>query len=82
MVSETFAVRYKWDDVLKLAKARARIGDLAPKGKIERIRFNYWLTMCLNPAPPELFAGGDGDPQMPEDVDTPKGRDLSCHRKR
>jgi hypothetical protein len=78
----TFSVRYRWADVLTLDKARAKISELAAKGKIETIWHEYWPTMCLNPPPHELFAGGDGDPEMPEDVENPTGKDLSCHRKR
>jgi hypothetical protein len=79
---DTFSVRYRWEDVLAGAKADARISDLAAKGKIESIWHEYWLTMCLNPPPRALFAGGDGDPEAPKDVENPKGKDLSCHRKR
>jgi hypothetical protein len=75
-------VRYRWSDVLNTAKADATIAQLSAKGKIEAIWLEYWPTMCLNPPPRELFAGGDGDPELPEDVENPKGKDLSCHRKR
>lgn len=78
----TFSVRYAWSDVLKLAKDHARIAELGGKGRIETIWLEYWATMCLNQPPPELFAGGDGDPEEPEDVINPKGKDLSCHRRR
>lgn len=78
----TFSVRYQWADVLSLAKAHARIAELASKGQIESIWLEYWPEMCLNQPPPELFAGGNGDPEFPEDVQNAKGKDLSCHRKR
>ena len=78
----TFSVRYRWADVLTLNKTHAKISELAAKGKIETIWHEYWPTMCLNPPPRELFAGGDGDPEEPEDVENPTGKDLSCHRKR
>ena len=79
----TFSVRYRWADVLAAAKADARIADLAAKGTIERIWPEYWSTMCLNPPPVELFGQSlDANPEMPEDVENPKGKDLSCHRKR
>lgn len=78
----TFSVRYEWADVLALAKAKARVAELASKGKIETIWLEYWPIMCLNIPPRELFAGGDGDPEEPEDVDNPAGKDLSCHRRR
>jgi hypothetical protein len=78
----TFSVRYRWADVLNAAKTDATIAQLSGKGRIERISLKYWPTMCLNPPPPELFAGGDGSPEAPEDVENPKGKDLSCHRKR
>jgi hypothetical protein len=78
----TFSVRYRWADVLAMAKAQAKISELAAKGKIERIWREYWPTMCLNLPPRELFAGGDGDAEMPEDVENPTGKNLSCHRKR
>jgi hypothetical protein len=77
----TFSVRFRWADVLTLDKARAKISELAAKGKIETIWQEYWPTMCLNPPPRELFAGGDGDPEEPEDVENPTGKDLSCHKK-
>jgi hypothetical protein len=80
--TNTFSVRYRWSDVLNAAKADATIAQLSAKGKIEQIWLKYWPTMCLNPPPHELFAGGDGDPEMPEDVENPKGKDLSCHLKR
>jgi hypothetical protein len=76
----TFSVRYGWADVLTMAKAHAKISELGAKGKIERIWREYWPTMCLNLPPRELFAGGDGDAEMPEDVQNPTGKDLSCHR--
>jgi hypothetical protein len=78
----TFSVRYRWADVIAATKTDAKIADLSAKGKIEQIWLEYWPTMCLNPPPRELFAGGDGDPEAPEDVENPKGKDLSCHRKR
>lgn len=78
----TFSVRYAWADVVSLAKSHARIADLAAKGKIETIWLEYWPTMCLNQPPQELFAGGDGDPEEPEDVENPLRKDLSCHQKR
>jgi len=78
----TFSVRHRWADVLTLDKAHAKISELAAKGKIETIWREYWPTMCLNLPPRELFAGGDGDPELPEDVENPTGKDLSCHRKR
>jgi hypothetical protein len=78
----TFSVRYRWADVLTIDKAHAKISELAAKGKIETIWREYWPTMCLNLPPRELFAGGDGDPEAPEDVEIPRGKDLSCHRKR
>jgi hypothetical protein len=78
----TFSVRYRWADVLAMAKAHAKISELAVKGKIETVWREYWPTMCLNLLPRELFAGGDGDPEEPEDVENPTGKDLSCHRKR
>jgi hypothetical protein len=75
-------VRYRWADVLAAAKVDARIADLAAKGKIERIWPEYWTTMCLNPPPVELFGASlNENPDMPEDVKNPKGKDLSCHRK-
>jgi hypothetical protein len=77
----TFSVRYRWTDVLTLDKYHARISELAAKGKIETIWREYWPTMCLNPPPRELFADGDGDAELPEDVENPTGKDLSCHRK-
>ncbi len=80
--TNTFSVRYRWADILASAKAHAKLADVAAKGKIETIWLEYWPTMCLNQPPRELFAGGDGDPNAPEDVENPKGKDLSCHRKR
>ena len=77
----TFSVRYEWADVLAMAKARAKIATLGAKGKIETIWLGYWPEMCLNQPPRELFAGGDGDPEEPEDVDNPTNKDLSCHRR-
>lgn len=68
--------------MLDLAKSHAPIAALAAKGKIETIWLEYWSAMCLNQPPPELFVGGDGDPEMPEDIENPKGKDLSCHRVR
>jgi hypothetical protein len=78
----TFSVRYAWSDVIRLAKSHTRIAELAAKGNIETIWLEYWPTMCLNQPPRELFAGGAGDPELPEDVDNPTGKDLSCHRRR
>ncbi len=78
----TFSVRYEWADVLRLAKARAPIAEVATKGKIEKVWLEYWPTMCLNQPPRELFDGGDGEPEEPENVENPKGKDLSCHRRR
>jgi hypothetical protein len=78
----TFSVRYEWADVLDIAKAHAKIATLAAKGKVETIWIEYWPTMCLNQPPRELFAGGNGDPEEPEDVDNPTNKDLSCHRRR
>jgi hypothetical protein len=80
--TNTFSVRYRWADVLAAAKADATIAELSAKGRIEQIWLEYWPTICLNPPPRELFANGVGDPEMPEDVENPKGKDLSCHRKR
>jgi hypothetical protein len=81
--TDTFAVRYAWADVLSIDKANGRIADLAAKGKIEQIWLKYWPTICLNQPPPELFGVGNGDdfPKMPEDVENPTGKDLSCHRR-
>jgi hypothetical protein len=78
----TFSVRYHWQDVLDAAKAQVRIANLAAKGKIETIWLEYWPEMCLNQPPKELFAGGNGDPEEPEDIENPKRKDLSCHRRR
>jgi hypothetical protein len=77
----TFSVRYRWADVLALDKSHARISELAAKGKIETIWGEYWPTMCLNPPPRELFPDGDSIAKLPEDVENPTGKDLSCHRK-
>ena len=79
--TNTFSVRYEWADVLTTAKANGGIAGLVAKGKIEEIWLEYWPTMCLNPAPHELFVNG-GEPLMPEDVENPKDKDLSCHRVR
>jgi hypothetical protein len=79
---DTFSVRYAWTDVFNVDKSDGRIADLAAKAKIESIWKEYWPTICLNQPPPELFAGGDGPPEMPEDVDNPTGKNLTCHRKR
>jgi len=77
----TFSVRYDWADLLNLAKSHAPISDLATKGKIESIWLEYWPAMCLNQPAPELFLGGHGDPETPEDIENPKGNDLSCRRR-
>jgi len=79
----TFSVRYEWADVLKMAKGNVRPTELAADGKIESIWYEYWPTMCQNPPPSELFPNGPlGDAFMPEDLDNPPGKDLSCHRRR
>jgi hypothetical protein len=78
---DTFSARYHWVDVLAAAKADSNIKDLSAKAKLEQIWYDYWPTMCLNQPPRELFAGGDGIPERPEDVDNPKRKDLGCHRK-
>jgi hypothetical protein len=69
---DTFSARYHWADVLAAAKGDSSITDLSAKAKLEQIWYEYWPTMCLNPPPRELFAGGDGNPEAPEDVDNPK----------
>jgi hypothetical protein len=78
---DTFSARYHWADVLAAAQGDSSITDLSAKAKLEQIWYEYWPTMCLNQPPRELFAGGDGNPEAPEDVDNPKKKDLSCHRK-
>jgi hypothetical protein len=78
----TFSVRYRWADVLTLDKGHAKISELAAKGMIETIWHEYWPTMCLNPPPRELFGDYPEVPMLPEDVENPTGKDLSCHRKR
>ena len=80
--TDTFTVRYAWQDVLRLAKARAQAAKLVPLGQMESIWIDYWPTMCANKPPPELFAGGDGQPESPEDVVNPSNKDLSCRRRR
>jgi hypothetical protein len=78
---DTFSARYQWADVLAAARGDAGIKVLSAKAKPEQIFYDYWPIMCLNPPPRELFAGGDGNPERPEDVDNPKRKDLSCRRK-
>lgn len=79
--TNTFSVRYNWTDVLAVTRAHSTIGELAAKGKIVRIWREYWPTMCLNRPPSELFAEGSGDAWLPEEVENPQRKDLTCHRK-
>ncbi len=79
----TFSVRYKWADVLAMAKGQFGHAELGTKGKIESIWYEYWSTMCRNAPPAELFPNGEfGDALMPEDVENPTAKDLNCHRVR
>ena len=75
---DTFSVRFAWSDVLRLAKRKNQVAQLAATGRIEAIWFDYWSTICANEPPPERFAGGDGQPVAEQDIENPTGNDLSC----